>query len=112
MYVNPGTLNKKIQIVKYISTGQDKDGFELQEERVIVRECYASVKNTSGKEIINANSQFSEVKKRFLIRWSSVDINTDMVIAHSGKEYDIEYINPYYDGTDYVEIYTSMRERV
>ena len=112
MYVNPGELNKKIQIVQYKEFGEDKDGFPMPPERIVVRDCYASVRNTSGGEVIKANSEFSEVKKRFLVRWSKAEINTDMVVAYKGKEYDIEYINNFGDGNKYLEIYTSMKERV
>ena len=112
MYINPGTLNKKIQIVQYKETSYDKDGFPAQPEKVVIRECFAKVTNTTGRENIKANSEFSEVKKRFLIRFAPAQINTDMVIVYDGKEYDIEYINDYYDNHQYMEILTDMKERV
>ena len=39
MNINPGELNKKIQIIK-IQEKQDKDGFPVLSESV-VRECFA-----------------------------------------------------------------------
>lgn len=112
MYVNPGELDKKIQIIRKVPGGKNSNGFSLPETEEIVRECYAKVTNTSGSEIIKANSEFSEAKKRFLIRYSSKEINTDMVVRYHGKDHDIKYINPYGDDKEYLEIWTEISERV
>lgn len=111
MYVNPGSLNKQISIVLIETVGTDKDGF-LQQHEKLVRRCNAKVSNTSGSEITKANSQFSEAKKRFLVRYTDVEINTDMIVRYCGRDYDIQYINNYGDGKEYLEIWTSMEERV
>lgn len=111
MYVNPGELNKKIQIVKITSADTNKNGFPLSSTEKIIRNCFAKVSNTSGSEIIKANSEFAEAKKRFLIRYTDMEINTDMIVRYNGKDYDIRYINPYGDGKEYMEIWTDLSER-
>ena len=68
MYVNPGELDKKIQIIRKVSGGVNSNGFPLPDTEEIVRICHTKVSNTSGSEIIRANSEFSEAKKRFLVR--------------------------------------------
>lgn len=111
MYINPGELNKKIQIIQMKNNGFNKNGFPQPSETVI-RSCRAKVTNTSGSELLKANSEFSEAKKRFLIRYTSTEINTDMIIRYKGKDYDIKYVNTYGDGKGYIEIWTEISERV
>lgn len=110
MQVNPGELNKKIQIVKLVKT-EDADGFDTISETV-VRNCRAKVYNTSGTEMVKANAEFSEVKKRFLVRASGAPIDTDMAVKYHGKLYGIVYINNYSDDNEYLEIWTEMKELV
>lgn len=112
MYVNPGNLDKKIQIIRLVPGGTNANGFPVPPTESIVREPWAQVTNTSGSEIIKANSEFSEAKKRFLIRYGEAEINTDMTVRYAGKDYDIEYVNPYREDKDYMEIWTKISERV
>lgn len=111
MYINPGELNKKIMILALEPEGTDSSGFPLTTPKV-VRSCYAKVTNTSGSEAVKENSEFSSVKKRFLVRYSEQELNTDMIIRYEEKDYDIEYINPYEDGKEYVEIWTKRETRI
>lgn len=107
MDINPGKLDKKIQIVKDVSA-EDSEGFDTLTE-VVVRSCYACVSNTSGTELIRANAEFAEVKKRFLVRASKKEINTDMFVRYHGKRYNIVYINNYADDNEYLEIWTDTK---
>lgn len=108
MNINPGELNKKIQIIKRQET-QDKDGFPILSETV-VRTCYARYSSTSGSEIMKAGSEFSAAKTRFLVRYGPEEITTDMIVRYKGKDHNIEYINPYGDSKEYLEIWTSLTE--
>lgn len=111
MYINPGELDKKIQIIRKVSGGTNSNGFSLPDTEEIVRSCYARVTNTSGSEIIRANSEFSQANKRFLVRYSEKDVDTDMIVRYRGKDHDIKYINPYGDNKEYLEIWTEIAER-
>ena len=51
-----------------------------------------------------SNSDFSEVKTRFLIRTPKSEITKDMVIRFAGKTYNIVYINDYSYEKKYMEI--------
>lgn len=110
MNINPGELNKRIHIILEESNGRDEDGFPLNEEKVI-RSCYAKVSYTSGKEMIQAGSEFSQAKKRFLVRYTPKKITTAMFVRYAGKDHDIVYVNPYGDSKEYLEIYTEIEER-
>lgn len=108
MNINPGKLDKKIQIIK-IQEKQDKDGFPALSESV-VRECFAKYSKTSGSEIIKSGTEFSDARARFLVRHSPIEIDTDMFVRYAGKDYNIEYINTYGDSREYTEIWTTLRE--
>ena len=112
MYVNPGELNKKIQIINMVSPGVNSNGFPLPVEEKVILACWAKVTSTSGTEIVKANSEFAQAKKRFLIRFTETEINTDMVIRYREKDYNIRYINTYGDSKEYIEIWTDLEERV
>ena len=66
MVINPGNFDKKIAVIKFESR-KDSDGFEKKSE-VVVLLTWAQVTNISGTEILRSNSDFSEVKTRFLMR--------------------------------------------
>ena len=106
MEVNAGDLNKKIKIIKVIKS-KDKDGYETVKETV-VRTPWAKFSQTSGTELVKANADMSEVKARFLIRWSSTKLSRKMIVRYGGNDYQIEYINPYGDSKEYVELWCSL----
>lgn len=108
MNVNPGELDKKIQIIQKTEQ-QDEDGFPVLSD-IVVRRCWARYSNTSGNEIIKAGTEFASAKARFLVRYSPISINEDMFVRYRGKDYNIEYINPYGDSKEYMEIWTSLKE--
>lgn len=112
MYVNPGELNKQIQILFIKSDGVNENGFPASPVEQVIRTCCAKVSNTSGTEVVKVNSEFSDAKKRFLIRYTAKEINTDMVVRYKGKDHDIKYVNPYGDNKEYLEIWTEISERV
>lgn len=108
MNVNPGELNKKIQIIKKEEM-QNENGFPVVTDKV-VRTCFAKYSNTSGTEILKAGTEFSSAKARFLVRYSPIVIDTDMFVRYAGKDYNIEYVNPYGDSREYLEIWTGLKE--
>lgn len=102
MEVNAGKLNKRIEIIQ-IEKELDGDGYETLKETV-VRRPWAQFSQTSGTELTKANADMSEVKVRFLIRWSSTPLSRKMVVRYAGDDYKIEYINGYGDSREYVEL--------
>ena len=106
MQINPGIFNKRIEIIEITET-KDSDGFPIKSETVILK-TWAHVTNVSGTEIMRANSDFSEVKTRFLIRTPKSEITKDMVIRFAGKTYNIIYINDYSYDKKYTEIITEL----
>lgn len=106
MNVNPGELNKKIQIVKFVEE-KDEDGFEKEKKMVIIREPYAKVTRTSIKEGVIAGREANEMKCRFLVRYTPTEITHDMFVLYKGNYYQIEYANNYGDSNEYIEIMTA-----
>ena len=86
MYVDPGELNKKIQIVQKLDgESYDDEGIPIKNEKV-VRTCWARVSYTSGSELIRAGSELAEAKVRFLVRYTPVAVTTGMVVRYQGSE--------------------------
>lgn len=112
MYIDPGDLNKRIQIIR-IKTGRqyDSKGHPIPEEEVI-RDCWAKVTSTTGTELIRAGVELSNGRRRFLIRWTPVQITAAMIVRYAGDDYDIEYVNAYSDDKRYVEIWTDIKKAV
>lgn len=110
MQVNPGELDKKIQIVKLIQE-KNENGFYTEQKEKIVRSCFAKRTTTSGTEANKSGTEFSETKQRFLVRYSSKEIDTDMYVRYCGKLYNIVYINDY-SGKEYIEIWAESKEMV
>lgn len=109
MVVNPGTLNKRIQICKDTRT-QNNNGF-YEENEAIIRECWAKISNSSGTESIKSGTDLSVVKSRFFIRYHRTisDIQTGWYIRYKDNIYDIEFINDYEEAHEYLEIWAVKR---
>ena len=105
MQINPGELNKKISIYSKSAT-TDADGYPI-DTPVLVHSCWAKFSRTSGTEMTKANADFSDVKARFLIRYTKKTISRKMIVKYGGDDYEIEYLNDYEDSHEYVEIWCS-----
>lgn len=103
MFIDAGELNKRITISAKI-TSRDEEGYPT-ETLAPVRSCAASFSRLSGKEMIRAGADFSEVRVRFVVRHSySVALDRKMVVTYGGDQYEIEYVNDYGDRHEYVEL--------
>lgn len=102
MQINAGAFNKKIQVIRYEIT-KDSDGFETKTE-ITVLNTWAQISNISGTELLRSNSDFSEVKTRFLIRTPKTEITKEMMIKFKDNVYNITYINDYSYDRKYTEI--------
>ena len=106
MLINPGNFDKRIKIVRY-ELKKDVDGFE-QKVEIVVLMTWAQVTNTSGTEILRSNSDFSEIKTRFLMRTPKLNLDKDMFIILDGNAYNIVYINDYGYNKRYTEIMAEL----
>ena len=107
MHVDAGELDKRIEIVREDRT-KTANGYD---EITVVHRCWAKFSQTSGTELIKANADFGEEKVRFLIRWTGKAIDRKMVVRYGGSRYEIEYINDYGDGHQYIELWCKWLSR-
>lgn len=106
MQINPGSFDKKIEIIKY-EVRKDSDGFENKKE-ITALNTWAQVTNVSGAEVLRSNSDFAEVKTRFLMRTAKTILDKDMYIKFNGDIYNIVYINDYFYDKKYTEIIAEL----
>lgn len=104
MQVDPGELNKRIQIIKESSEERDEDGFPVKRE-IIIRKCWAKFSRDSGTEQARSGSDFVEIKCRFLIRHTKTKINEGMKVKYGNDIYEVKYVNDYGDEHRYDEIW-------
>lgn len=107
MRVNPGKLNKKIEIVEITRT-QNANGYWTDPVEHVVHRCWAQFSRTSGKELRRNDADYSEISVRFLIRWTSKPISRKMLVLYRGQRYEILYLNNYGDSNDYIEIVAKL----
>lgn len=101
--MNPGKLNKKIEIYK-AKTGQDEYGEQIDEKETVLS-CYASIKNKSGSEQFKTNTPFEKVITSFLIRFPKTKIiDATMKISFNGDIYNITYVDNYNFSNQCLEI--------
>lgn len=112
MQVNPGSLNRQIQIIAQLDgETYDMEGLPVHEERVI-RSCWARVTSVSGTELIKAGQELTDSKKRFLVRWTPTEINESHVVRYQGRDHNIVRVNTYSDDKEYTEIWTDEKRGV
>ncbi len=103
MKVRVSELNKRISIIE-IEDVEDDEGF-VEEKEIEVCKCWASVNNTSGKEVYRNKTDFSQVVTRFLVRYRrDIEIDTNMYVKFRNKLYNIIYLNNYAYDDKYLEI--------
>ena len=87
--INPGTLNKHIKIML---------------DEIEIHSCRAAVSNVSGTQQIRNGGELNSIRTRFLIRYTSKNIDNDMEVLFKGKRYPINYVNEYGYSHQYIEI--------
>lgn len=107
MTVDPGKLDKMIEIIERTVTANE-NGYEAGHEDRVVRRCWAMFSRRSGTEITKAQADFQRVKVRFLVRWTPAEISRRMIVRYAGREYEIEYVNDYGDGHRYIELWCGL----
>lgn len=109
MRVNAGELNKRIEIVRRVKE-KNAAGYETTSDAV-VHCCWAKFSQTSGTEMVRANSDFGQERVRFLIRYTPAPIDRKMLVLYRGTAYQIQYINDYGDSHEYIELWCVWESR-
>lgn len=104
MDVNAGKLDKRIQILRYTEDENGAGYLAPAAEPEVVHRCWAQFTRTSGTEAQRQGADLSEVKSRFLIRYTRKPIDRKMFVRYRSTDYEIEYINDYEDAHEYMEL--------
>lgn len=111
--INPGRLNKKIKIYK--QTNSHDDYGEPIDDKDLIHECWASVRNKSGKEQFETVTPYAKTITSFLIRYTKKNIDTTMTIEFCKRDiksdrrkqdstYNIVYVDNYNFSNEWIEI--------
>lgn len=106
MELNAGKLDKRVEILR-VSTRRDKNGYAAKTETVI-RRPWAQFTRTSGTEALRSGADMSETRARFVIRAGGTAISRKDRVRYGGAVYEIEYVNEYGDGGEYIELMTKL----
>lgn len=102
MQVNVGDLNRRVQIVR-LTHSTDADGYKTAAETVI-REPWTQFSRVSPTERQERGADMEDVSARFLVRWSRTGISRKDLVRYDGQDYEIQSVNDYGDGHEYVEL--------
>ena len=107
MNIDASHLNKRLQIVR-VAVTRDPDGHQSRTETV-VRSPWGQFSQISGTELLKNGADLAEVKGRFLIRWTATKISRKDLVRYNGQDWEIEYVNPYGDSREYVELICKLQ---
>lgn len=107
MYVNPGELKKRIEIVTD-SGKKNENGFSVGEETV--HKCAAKYTRQTGTEKEGAGADVNKANVRFLIRYTKKKLSHKMQVIYAGKRYNIHDINDIGDEHRYLELFCTLGE--
>lgn len=87
--MNPGKLNKKIQIVKYERVRNSTGGYLPDPQKVVVLETWASVRPLSGRAYWEAQSEQLKISHEVIVRFNP-KITRELFVVFFDKNYKRE----------------------
>lgn len=82
------------------------------DEPTVVLTCWAMVTDETGTKAAESGTEFATARRRFLIRHTTKQITTDMMVSYNGSYYAI--VRPpctYGDSKRYIEIWTERKRQ-
>ena len=105
--MNPGKLNKKIQIMERGRIPDGGGGYE--DALVLIKNTWANVRPASGREKWEAQQAQSEISHKVTIRYTDL-IDHSHIIVFNGREFDIQYIINVNEANRFLEIQTLEKQ--
>lgn len=99
--MDPGRLNKRVELVRKVQSGRDGAGAPITAREIIARP-WAAVSYPAGREFLAGDGEVTERRVMFRL-WSRNDIDTDVIISFGGVDHDIQNIRPF---DDVIELHT------
>jgi SPP1 family predicted phage head-tail adaptor len=103
--MNAGNLNRRIQILVY--TGFiDSKGYEQERWEPLI-DCWANIKNISGREVFKSGKEINLMTSIFTVRYNSkiMDHNTSqMIVSFEDKKYNVRHVNNIDMAYTYIEL--------
>ncbi len=106
MYIDPGELNKRIEIYKRVVPAPDADGYATP-SLVCVRRPWAKVSNFTAKEVAMHDADYLSSTVRFLIR-SRPGLTRKMLVKCGETYYEIDHVAALGDHDEYTAVYAKL----
>lgn len=85
---NPGRLKERIKILKRVESINELS--QRTQKYEVIRSTYAEVIDTKGNKYYDAKKIEPEITHFVYTRYSSIEIEPDMLIEHKGKKYEVK----------------------
>lgn len=103
--MNAGNLNKRIQILIYKGF-IDSKGYEQERWEPLI-ECWANVKNISGREVFKAGKEINTMTSIFTARYNSLimqNSTSQLMVSFEGQNYNVRHLNNFEMANKYIEL--------
>jgi SPP1 family predicted phage head-tail adaptor len=108
--VNPGRLNKRLEIWRYVETETDLGGTRTELKRILT--VWAEIKPTRGTEFLEYYRDANALQFKVLMRYIEGITEKD-VLVYQGRQFEINAILNLMESNTYLEIYcTESKDKV
>jgi SPP1 family predicted phage head-tail adaptor len=105
--INPGKLNRKIQVMELAQISDGGGGYE--DALTPVKTVWASINPVSGREYWQAQQAQAQISHKIIIRYTT-ELNRSNVLSFNGKNFDIQYIINVQESNRFLEIHVLERQ--
>lgn len=107
--VNPGRLNRKLSIYRYINT---QSGMNSRQSKLVkVRTVWAEMKPTRGTEFLEYYKDANALQYKVTMRYIP-DLTEKDVLVHNGRQYEINSVINVEEAGIVLEVYcTEAKDR-
>ena len=105
--MNPGKLDKKIDIMKNTQVSDGGGGYE--DALVSIKKVWANIKPVSGREYFQSQQAQAQISHKVTIRYTD-SVNRSHILQYQGRNFDIQYIVNVDEQNRFLEIQVLERQ--
>lgn len=105
--MNPGKLDKRIEIMELAQISDGGGGYE--DALVPVKKLWASFIPLSGREYWQAQQTQAQISHKIVVRYTEA-INRSHIVRFKNKDYDVQYLINIDEANRFLEIHVLERQ--